>query len=410
MDDLPRDGYLKRILPFLDKPVIKVLTGMRRVGKSSLLRLLIQRLRESGVAENAILFIDLESLEWDSLRTYSDLNHYIKDSFRGVPAPRYVFIDEVQEITGWERVVNSLLSEEFADITITGSNAHLLASELATYLSGRYVEFPIFPLSFQEFLQFRSPNAGDRRDEFQLYLRYGGLPGIHRFELNDQTVFAYLNGVYNTLILKDVVTRNQLRDPGQLDRITRFAFDNCGNILTAKRISDYLKNQKLSTGVDKVINYLSFLEQAHLLKKVIRYDIKGLRNLELYEKYYMGDIGLRHGLLGYRDRDIGGLLENVVYLELLYRGYRVFIGKWGDKEVDFVAERADERLYIQVTLQLGTPETIEREFSVLEKIDDNFVKVVLSLDEFQSINRGGIRHVNLLDFLLQVPPSSGSTV
>ena len=399
MKDIPRDEYLKRIAPFVGKPVIKVLTGMRRVGKSGLVRLLIQRLRDSGVAEKAILFIDLESLEWDSLKTYSDLNRYIKDFFQGVPAPRFVFLDEVQEIAGWEKVVNSLLAEEFADITVTGSNAHLLSSELATYLAGRSVEFPVYPLSFQEFLRFRGAKAGDRRDEFQLYLRYGGLPGIHQLDLNDQTVFAYLNGVYNTLILKDVVTRNQLRDPSQLDRITRFAFDNCGNVLTAKRISDYLKNQKLSTSVDKVMNYLSFLEQAHLLKKVLRYDIKGLRNLELYEKYYMGDIGLRHGLLGYRDRDIGGLLENVVYLELLSRGYQVSIGKWGDKEVDFVAERAGERLYLQVALQLSTPETIEREFSVLEKIDDNYPKVVLSLDQFQSINRGGIRHIYLLDFL-----------
>lgn len=284
---------------------------------------------------------------------------------------------------------------------VTGSNANLLSSELATYLTGRYVEFPIFPLSFQEFLEFRSPYAGERREEFKLFLKYGGLPGIHHFDLSDETVFAYLNGVYNTLILKDVVTRNQLRDPNQLDRITRFAFDNCGNILTAKRIADFLKSQKISTSVDKVMNYLSFLEQAHLLKKVLRYDLKGLRNLELYEKYYMGDIGLRHGLLGYRDRDISGLLENVVYLELLGRGYQVSIGKWGDREVDFVAERAGERLYLQVALQLSTPETLEREFSVLEKIEDNFQKIVLSLDEFQSINRGGIRHINLLDFLTQ---------
>jgi len=398
--DIARESYINRMVPFLGKPVIKVLTGMRRVGKSSLVRLLIRYLIESGVSEKAIVFLDLESLEWDSIRTYSDLYSSIKGSFPGFEGQRYVFIDEVQQVAGWEKAVNSLLAENFADITITGSNAHLLASELATYLTGRFIEFAIYPLSFGEFLTFRGALAGDHRKEFQLYLRYGGLPGIHHFDLNDETVFAYLSGIYNTLILKDVVTRNQVRDPGQLDLITRFAFDNCGNILTAKRISDYLKNQRITAGVDKVMNYLRFLEQAFLLHKVIRYDIKGLRNLELYEKYYMGDIGLRHGLLGYRDHDISGLLENVVYLELLSRGYRVSIGKWGDREVDFVAERADERLYVQVTLQLATPETIEREFSVLEKIDDNHQKMVLSLDEFQMINRGGIRHVYLLDFLL----------
>ncbi len=398
--DIARESYINRMVPFLGKPVIKVLTGMRRVGKSSLVRLLIRYLIESGVSEKAIVFLDLESLEWDSIRTYSDLYSSIKGSFPGFEGQRYVFIDEVQQVAGWEKAVNSLLAENFTDITITGSNAHLLASELATYLTGRFIEFAIYPLSFGEFLTFRGALAGDHRKEFQLYLRYGGLPGIHHFDLNDETVFAYLSGIYNTLILKDVVTRNQVRDPGQLDLITRFAFDNCGNILTAKRISDYLKNQRITAGVDKVMNYLRFLEQAFLLHKVIRYDIKGLRNLELYEKYYMGDIGLRHGLLGYRDHDISGLLENVVYLELLSRGYRVSIGKWGDREVDFVAERADERLYVQVTLQLATPETIEREFSVLEKIDDNHQKMVLSLDEFQMINRGGIRHVYLLDFLL----------
>lgn len=398
--DIARESYINRMVPFLGKPVIKVLTGMRRVGKSSLVRLLIRYLIESGVSEKAIVFLDLESLEWDSIRTYSDLYSSIKGSFPGFEGQRYVFIDEVQQVAGWEKAVNSLLAENFTDITITGSNAHLLASELATYLTGRFIEFAIYPLSFGEFLTFRGALAGDHRKEFQLYLRYGGLPGIHHFDLNDETVFAYLSGIYNTLILKDVVTRNQVRDPGQLDLITRFAFDNCGNILTAKRISDYLKNQRITAGVDKVMNYLRFLEQAFLLHKVIRYDIKGLRNLELYEKYYMGDIGLRHGLLGYRDHDISGLLENVVYLELLSRGYRVSIGKWGDREVDFVAERPDERLYVQVTLQLATPETIEREFSVLEKIDDNHQKMVLSLDEFQMINRGGIRHVYLLDFLL----------
>ena len=403
VNEIRRTGYLNRIIPLLGKPVVKVLTGMRRVGKSSLIRLLIQHLKESGVPDGSILFLDLESLEWDSLKTYSDLHAYIKTSFQD-QGPRYVFIDEVQVIQGWERVVNSLLAEQFADLTITGSNAQLLASELATYLTGRYVEFPIYPLSFSEFVSFRGEKAVDRRKEFQNYLRYGGLPGIHHFELTDEIVFAYLNGIYNTLILKDVVTRNQVRDPGQLDLITRFAFDNCGNILTAKRVSDYLKNQKLSTSIDKVMNYLRFLEQAYLLHKVLRYDIKGLRHLELYEKYYLGDIGLRHGLLGYRDQDISGLLENIVYLELLGRGYRVSIGKWGDKEVDFVAERADERLYVQVTLRLSTPETIEREFSVLEKIEDNYQKIVLSLDEFQSINRGGIRHVYLLDFLAPENP------
>lgn len=312
----------------------------------------------------------------------------------------YLFIDEVQEISDWERAVNSLLNEGQIDLTITGSNAHLLASELATYLSGRYVEFPVFPLSFKEFLCFRGNKAGTNAEEFRFYLRYGGLPGIHNLELIDETVFAYLGGIYNTVILKDVVGKNQINDPAQLDLIVRFAFDNCGNILTAKRVADYLKNQKLSASADKVLNYLGFLEQAFLLHRVRRFDIKGLRTLEFYEKYYMGDIGLRHGFLGYRDGDIAGLLENIVYLELLHRGYKVSIGKLDDREVDFIAEKVDTRLYVQVTLQLTSPEIIEREYSVLEKINDNHPKLVLSLDEYQTIQRGGIMHQNLVDFLL----------
>ncbi|MEI8096422.1 MAG: ATP-binding protein [Spirochaetales bacterium] len=401
MQDIRREVYLSRIAPFMNKPVIKVITGMRRVGKSSLVRLLIQNLRDSGVPDSSILYLNLESLEWDSLRSYQDLNGKIRTYFETVASPRYVFLDEVQEIPGWERVVNSLLTQEFADVTITGSNAHLLASELATYLSGRTVEFPIYPLGFSEFLAFRGTKARGVREEFQLFLRYGGLPGLHHFDFDDSTVFAYLHGIYNTLILKDVVNRNAVRDPGQLDLITRFAFDNCGNILTAKRIADYLKNQRIPAGVEKVMNYLGFLEQAFLLHKVRRFDIKGLKNLELYEKYYMGDIGLRHGLLGYRDNDISGLLENIVYLELRRRGFEVFVGKFDVREVDFVAERRGKRLYVQVCWQLSSHETIEREFSVLERIKDNHEKIVVSMEQFQTIDRGGIRHVYLLDFLLE---------
>ena len=406
MKDIERPSYLRQIEPFFDKPVIKVLTGMRRVGKSSLLRLLMQHLAHRGIPESRIIYINKESIEWDFLRDDTDLYRYITGRIDTSSGKPYLFIDEVQEISGWERVVNSLLADDRADITVTGSNADLLSSELATLIAGRYIEFPVFPLSYREFLLFRSAYSGetvdDDPDEFRLYLRYGGLPGIHTLKPTDATVFPYLNALYSTIVLKDVVSRNRIQDPGQLDRIVRFVFDNAGNITTAKRIADFLKNQKITAGVDKVLHYLGCLEQAFLIRRVLRYDIKGLRHLELYEKYYVGDVGLRHGFLGYRDGDISGLLENIVYLELLHRGYRVSIGKLDDREIDFIAERQEERIYIQVSVALATDETVEREFSALERIPDNHPKVVLSLDEYQRINRGGIRHENLREWLVKV--------
>lgn len=228
------------------------------------------------------------------------------------------------------------------------------------------------------------------------------MPGIHNLSLRDDMIFPYLNALYSSIVLKDVVSRNQIRDPALLDLILRFVFDNCGIITTAKRITDYLKNQRITVSVDKVIKYIAYLEEAFLLHRVRRYDIKGLRHLELYEKYYVRDIGLRHGFLGYRDGDISGLLENLIYLELKQRGFKVSIGKIDDLEVDFIAETQQEKLYIQVTLELSEEKTIEREFSVLEKIPDNHEKTVLSMDEFQKIQRGGIKHKSIIDFLLEL--------
>ena len=399
---IERPDYIERILPYMNKPVIKVLTGMRRVGKSTILRMLIDTLIQQGIGEKKVLYINKESISWDFLKDYKDLNSFVTDYFKEAAAgPRYVFIDEVQEIKEWERTVNSIFSESYADIILTGSNARLLASDLATYLSGRYIEFQIYPLTFKEFLKFREGKDSSHRDAFKLFLRYGGLPGIHSFELIDTFIFQYLQSVYNTLVLKDVVSRNVIKDPAQLDLIIRFIFDNCGNITTSKRISDYLKNLKISVSVDKVINYLKYLESAFLIKKASRYDLKGLRNLEIYEKYYAGDIGLRHGFIGYRDNDISGLIENIVYLELLQRGYSVQIGKFDDLEIDFIAQRNNEKMFVQVAYSLADEKTINREFSPLEMIKDNNPKIVLTMDEFQNIDRSGIKSKYLLDFLVE---------
>ena len=400
MSDIGRPAYLDRIVPFFDKPLIKVLTGMRRVGKSSLVRLLAGHLRDQGVPESRIICINKESMDWDFIRDAEELYEYVLRRIEDSPAKPYLFIDEVQEISNWERAVNSLLADDRADITVIGSNAELLSSELATLISGRYVEFAILPLTYGEFLTFRGAGSGDSPEEFRRYLRYGGLPGIHILELRDDTVFPYLNALYSTIVLKDVVSRHRVQDPSQLDRIIRFVFDNAGNITTAKRIADFLKNQRITASVDKVLHYLACLEQAFLIRRVLRYDIKGLRHLELYEKYYAGDVGLRHGFLGYRDSDVSGVIENIVFLELLHRGYRVSIGKLDDREIDFIAERQEQRMYIQVCLTVESAETQEREFSALERIPDNHPKIVLSLDEYQRVSRGGIGHENLRQWLL----------
>lgn len=402
---LDRPEYIDKIIPFLDKPVIKVITGMRRVGKSRLLELVRDHLVARGVDERGIFFLNKELLEWDSVRKYTDAWEAIQTWFTGYSGPRYVCIDEVQEISDWERLVSSMLAEGYADILVTGSNANVLSSELSTLIAGRYVEIKVYPLSFGEWLRFRQEtleqSGPDISQEFRLYLRYGGLPGIHSFPLADDTVFPYLMGIYSTIVLRDVITRHSLRDPEHLERLIRFLFDNCGNLTSSKRLSDYFSSKGSPVSVDKVISYVGFLEQALLVHRVRRFDLRGLRHLEFLEKLFMSDIGLRHGFMGYRDQDISGLLENVVYLDLLRRGYRVSIGKWDDYEIDFVAEKESERVYVQVAYLLATEETVEREVRPLAMIQDNHPKYILSLDEYRIAGKNGIRHLNVRDFLLR---------
>lgn len=393
-----RDLYLDKITPFIGKPVIKVITGMRRVGKSYLLRQLIEQLSQIGVAEKQILYIDKESLDFEYIRTYQDLNQFVVENLGDQPG--YLLVDEVQEIEGWERALASLAKREDVDIYITGSNAQLFSAELATLLSGRYVEFPLYALSFAEFRQFRGADRGDVVGDFADYLRFGSLPAIHHFGLEEEIVYDYIGSIYNTVLLKDVVKRHHIRNVPLLENIARYVFDNIGNVFSAKKVADFLKTQRLRVGVETVQNYLGYFQEALLVHKVPRYDLKGKRLLEIHEKYYLGDIGMRHALLGYREADISGLLENIVFLELKRRGYRVQIGKLGTREVDFVATRAGEKLYVQVTYLLATPETVEREFGVLRDIPDNYPKLVLSMDSVFGQDYEGIRRLNLIDFLV----------
>jgi predicted AAA+ superfamily ATPase len=385
----------------MNKPVIKVITGMRRVGKSYLLKLIIETLdAQKSNGPDQILYINKESLDYDFIKDYKDMHNYVKASFKSVEGSKYLLVDEIQEIHNWEKAVSSLFSEGDIDIFLTGSNAHLLSSEIATLISGRFVEFPVYTLSFEEFLLFRGKNKKDMHTEFPIYLKFGGLPAIHHFDFDEEVVYQYIGSLYNTILLKDVIKRNNVRNVHLLENITRYVFDNVGNIFSAKKISDYVKSQKMKVGTETIQNYISYILSTFALHKVARYDIKGKRILEIHEKYYLGDIGMRHALLGYKAADISGVLENIVYLELKRRGYQIYIGKFGNRKIDFIAEKENRKMYIQVTYMLSSPETIEREFSALRSIKDNYPKYVISMDTVFGNDFEGIRRINLIEFLL----------
>ncbi len=400
-DMIVREHYCKKIDPFVGKPVIKVISGMRRSGKSTFMKMLIDRLIESGVSKNNIIYINKELIEFDVIKNYLDLHNYVKKILPKNQKSKYLFVDEVQEIDGWEKAVNSFLAENELDIYLTGSNSKMLSSELTTMLTGRYVVISMFTLSFKEFLKFRKVDKDSEfENEFELYLKYGGLPGIHYLEFTDEVIFQYINSIYNTILLKDIVSRHNIRDVQLLEQITKFVFDNSGSITTTKKISDYLKSQQVRIGVQTVQNYITYLQDAFLIHKSGRYDIKGKKHLELFEKYYSNDTGIRHSVLSYKADDISKLLENIVYLELLRRGYTVFVGKIDNQEVDFIAEKNDRKLYIQVSYLLASKETENREFGSLEKIDDNYIKIVLTMDRIWGSERNGILRKNIIDFLL----------
>ncbi len=395
-----RNFYLNKIKSFMGKPVIKIITGMRRIGKSCFLKQIIQLLKQQQVNEKNILYIDKEQLEFDFIKNYQDLNNYINRSFSSIPGDKYLFIDEIQEIEQWEKTINSLLNKGSMDIYITGSNAHLFSSELATLVSGRYIEFPIYSLSFKEFLLFRGNQKKDQSQEFQDYLRFGGLPGIHHFEFVEDILYQYLRSIYDTIVLKDIIKRHDIRNVHLLENINKYLLDNIGNTFSAKRISDYLKSQKLRVGVGTVQNYISYFLGTFAAFKIQRYDIKGKRILEFHEKYFLADVGLRHAVLSYRASELPGVLENLVFLELKRKNYTVYIGKLGDNEIDFIAEKKDKRLYIQVAYLLASEEIIKREFTPLQQIRDNYPKYVLSTDTLLGNDYEGIRRMNIMEFLL----------
>lgn len=397
-----RQNLLDKITPYIDKPVIKVITGMRRAGKSCFLQQIRELLLQNKFSNENIITIEKESLRFDFINNYQELHAYIQKKSQSNSDKYYVFIDEIQEIENWEKTIISLFKDGLHDIYITGSNAHLLSSELSTLLSGRYIEFPIYPFSFKEVVE-SSMYSGSIEEKFQQYLRFGGLPGILHFLPSEQQTLQYISDIYNTILLKDIVKRFNIRNITMLQNIANFLFDNIGNLFSAKKIVDYLKNQKINLSIDTLQNYAGYLNDTYLIHKASRYDIKGKRLLEISNKYYSNDLGVRHCAIGYRPDDIAVLLENVIYIELRNRGFEVYIGKVDNQEIDFIATKTDEKFYIQVSYMLSSKETQDREISVFSKIRDHHPKLLLTLDPmFKTGTVNGIKFINIIDFLLNL--------
>lgn len=392
-----REGYLDKIKKLKDKQVIKVVTGVRRCGKSTLLQQFRDYLRECGVDNSHIIAINFEDLAFEHLHDYKALYSYVTE--RLVPGQMtYVFLDEIQTVSDFQKAVDSLFIQENVDVYITGSNAHMLSGELATLLSGRYIEIRMLPLSFAEYYELV---GGDRRTAWNSYFTHGGFP--YTAQLDDDAVRRdYLSGIYNTVLLKDIVSRKRIQDVPLLESVIKFLFDNIGNTVSSKKISDSLTSYGRKTTSVTVENYIEALMESFILYKAGRYDIKGKQYLKSLEKYYLVDVGLRRLLLGDKYSDIGHILENIVYLELIRRGYRVSIGKIGNLEIDFVAENGDNRIYYQVAASVLNPSTFAREITPLKKVNDHYPKFIITMDEL-SINEDGIRQINVIDFLLAKP-------
>ena len=386
---------------YKDKNVIKILSGIRRSGKSFMLRLLRENFIKTGISENQILYIDFEDFENAQYLASKNLYDFVKEQNQKVCGKRlYLLFDEIQEVEDWEKIVNSLYSSEKidCDIYLTGSNANLLSSELATYLSGRYVNISVFPLSYKEFLDFYA--VDDSNESFLRFMKFGGFPGLKELSGSELSLKAYIDGIYSTVLLKDVISRNKVRDTAVLEKIILYITDNIGNIFSAKKISDFMKSNGRSLAVETVYNDINYLQSALFLYKVPRFDLKGKKLLETMEKYYIADTGFRFQLLGFSDNAINGLLENIVFIELLRREYKVCIGKIGEYEIDFVAEKNGVREYFQVSYLLSSEETMEREYRPLELLNDNYPKYILTLDDLPESNTNGIIRMNLRKWLL----------
>lgn len=388
-------------MAFVDAPFIKILTGVRRCGKSTILKLIMKRLvEERGIAPEQIVSFRFDSMEYDG---YSAREMYaLLKGALALQRRTYLFLDEVQEIEGWEKVVNSLATDFDVDIYLTGSNSRMMSSEIATYLTGRYVAFRIYTLSFGEYLFFKSHYAevGDPKQELAEYVRLGGFPGTHLQAYSQDEVYTIVRDIYNSTVFSDIVRRNQIKKVDQLERVVKYVFNNVGNTFSASSISAYLKSERRSLDNETIYSYLDKLESAYLLHRCSRYDLRGKAILKTQEKFYLADVALRYSVLGYNEDSVAASLENVVYLELLRRGYEVYIGKTPDGEVDFVATRQGEKLYVQVTQEITSEKTEKREYERLLEIHDNYPKYVLLTNDFAGGDHEGIQTMHVADFLL----------
>lgn len=398
---IDRPLYLDKIMPFVDTPFVKILTGVRRCGKSTILKMIIKKLREEKhVDDEQILSYRFDSMEYEDMTTkelYLELKSKIIQSKK-----TYLFLDEIQEIEGWEKVVNTLASDFDVDIYITGSNSRMMSSEISTYLTGRYITFHIYTLSFEEYLMFKKSytTLKDLKQEFSQYVRLGGFPATHLQDYSQDEVYTIVKDIYNSTIFSDIVRRNQVKKIDQLERVVKYTFNNIGNTFSAKSISNYFKSEQRKIDNETVYSYLEKLQKAYILHKCSRYDLQGKDILKTQEKFYLADVSLRYSVLGYTVDSVTASLENIVYLELKRRGYDVYIGKIKDKEIDFVATKQNEKIYVQVTQEIKSEKTQKREYEQLLEIRDNYPKYVVMADNFAGGNYEGIKTMNIVDFLL----------
>lgn len=398
---IERPLYVDKIMAYVDTPFVKILTGVRRCGKSTILKMIMERLKtERNIPEDRIISCRFDSMEYEDM-TAKQIYTLLKDQLSST-GRTYLFLDEVQEIRGWEKVVNSLASDFDVDLYITGSNSRMMSSEIATYLTGRYISFRIFTLSFGEYLMFKSKfaNVGEPKAELANYVRLGGFPATHLQAYSQDEIYTIVRDIYNSTIFSDIVKRNQVRKIDQLERVVKYTFNNVGNTFSAKSIADYLKAERRSLDNETVYSYLEKLEKAYLLHRCSRYDLQGKEILKTQEKFYLADVALRYSVLGYNADSVASSLENIVYLELCRRGYTVNVGKTGDSEIDFVAVRQNEKIYVQVTQEINSEKTEKREYNRLLEISDNYPKFVLTTDEFAGGNYEGIKTMHIADFLL----------
>lgn len=398
---IERPLYLDKIMPFVDTPFVKILTGVRRCGKSTILKMIIKKLKEEKqVDDEQILNYCFDSMEYEDMTTkelYLEIKSKILQSKK-----TYLFLDEIQEIEGWEKVVNTLASDFDVDIYITGSNSRMMSSEISTYLTGRYITFHIYTLSFEEYLMFKKSytTLKDLKQEFSQYVRLGGFPATHLQDYSQDEVYTIVKDIYNSTIFSDIVRRNPVKKIDQLERVVKYTFNNIGNTFSAKSISNYFKSEQRKIDNETVCSYLEKLQKAYIFHKCSRYDLQGKNILKTQEKFYLADVSLRYSALGYTVDSIASSLENIVYLELKRRGYDVYIGKIKDKEIDFVATKQNEKIYVQVTQEIKSEKTQKREYEQLLEIRDNYPKYVVMADDFAGGNYEGIKTMNIVDFLL----------